>query len=104
MGSTAKPLSIPNAWCAGASGPPKANADSVVGDNERIEDFETNLEPQSVSDRKSDVARKHCSGGREGGSGSEKDWWEHILGYRLSATFQALGSVRANFGFRLVFH
>lgn len=43
-------------------------------------DDETNLEPQSVSDRGSDVARKHCSGGREGGSCSEKDWWEHILG------------------------
>jgi hypothetical protein len=51
------------------------------------------LEPQSVSDLESNVARKHCSGGHEGGGRSEKDWWEHILGvptlgHILSARFR----------------
>ena len=104
MGSTAKPLSIPKRLVCESFGAPKANADFVVGDNERIEDFETNLEPQSVPDRESDVARKHCSGGRKGGSGSEKDWWEHILGVPTVGHIPSVGSVRANFYFRLVFH
>jgi len=59
---------------------PKANAGSAGGDKERIEDFETNLNHNLYSDLEPDDARKHWSGGHEGGGRSEKDWWERILG------------------------
>jgi len=78
--TTAKPLSIPKPLVCQGFEAPKANADSVGWEKERIEGFETNLNHQSVSDLEPDVARKHCSGGHEGGGRSEKDWSEHILG------------------------
>jgi hypothetical protein len=77
--TTAKSLSIPKRLLCEGFEAPKANADSagVQGEDRGLRN---ELEPQSVSDLEPDVARKHCSGGHEGGGRSEKDWWEHILG------------------------
>ena len=96
--TTAKPLSIPERLVCEGFEAPKANADSVGGDKERIEDFETNLNHNLYRTGNRMSPGSIVPAGMKAVAVPKKIGGNTSSASRLSITFPALGSVRANFG------
>src|SRR5450759_2802678 len=70
----AKPFTIPKRLVYEAFKAVKANAGSAGVDQETIEDFEKELERQSVPDLEPDVVGKLLPAACQGGGHSEEEW------------------------------
>jgi hypothetical protein len=101
--TTAKPLSIPKRLVCEGFEAPKANADSVGGDKERIEDFETNLNHNLYRTWNRMSPGSIVPAGTKAVAVPKKIGGNTFSASRLSATFSALGFGSTEFRFHLIF-